>query len=156
MVVDSSFVFEALIDSGQGRHAPARAFADRLRQANSLILYSALIFLEAPQCWRRLYKRRLLIPTQKGVDPIADRISAFSEANTKLEQFLAAFNRHRVNITQSLMRSGSAFAASHDLNSHDALVIAVLRDLGVSNLVAIDTDFRPVDPLELWDGLLIP
>jgi hypothetical protein len=83
-------------------------------------------------------------------------MNAFTEANAKLEQFLAAFNRHRVNITQSLMQSASAFAASYDLNSHDALIVAVLRDFSVSSLVAIDRDFRPVAPLQLWDGLLIP
>jgi predicted nucleic acid-binding protein len=156
VVVDSSFVFDALVDSGQGRHAVARAFADRLRAANSLILYSSLIFLEAPQCWRRLYKRGLLVPAQRGLDLATDRMNAFTEANAKLEQFLAAFNRHRVNITQSLMQSASAFAASYDLNSHDALIVAVLRDFSVSSLVAIDRDFRPVAPLQLWDGLLIP
>jgi predicted nucleic acid-binding protein len=119
-------------------------------------LYSSLLFLEAPQCWRRLFKRGLLIPTQKGIDLAADRMNAFSEANTKLDQFLAAFNRHRVDIRRPTMHRASAFAASYDLNSHDALVVAVLRDFGVSHLVAIDTDFRQVDPLELWDGLLIP
>jgi hypothetical protein len=156
ILAGSSFIFEALIDSGQGRHIPSRIFADKLLKANSLLLYSSLLYLEAPQCWRRLYKRGLLIPAQKGVDPATDRMNAFIEADTKLEQFLAAFNRHRVNITRPLMRSASASAASYDLNSHDALVIAVLRDLGVPHLAALDQDFRKVDPLELWDGLLIP
>ena len=103
-----------------------------------------------------MFKRGLLIPKHRGIDRAADRMNAFTEADTKLEQFWAAFNPHRVDITRSLMRSGSAFAASYDLNSHDALVVAILSDLGVPNLVAMDKDFRPVDPLELWDGLLIP
>lgn len=49
-------------------------------------------------------------------------MNAFNEADSKLEQFLAAFNRHRVNITRPLMQKASVFAASYDLNSHDALM----------------------------------
>jgi predicted nucleic acid-binding protein len=97
-----------------------------------------------------------LVSKQKGLTPAADRRNAFLEANTSLEQFLASFNRHRVNITSSLMQSASDFAAYYELNSHDALVVAVLRDLGISNLAAIDRDFRPIDWLQLWDGLLVP
>ena len=156
IVADSSFIFDALIDAGQGRHVPARNFANRLIAANSLLVYSSLLFLEAPQCWRRLYQRGWLVSKQKGLTPAADRRNAFLEANTSLEQFLASFNRHRVNITSSLMQSASDFAAYYELNSHDALVVAVLRDLGISNLAAIDRDFRPIDWLQLWDGLLVP
>ncbi len=97
-----------------------------------------------------------MVPAQRSLDLATDRMNASAEANAKLEQFLAAFNRHRVNITQSLMQSASKFVASYDLNSHDALIVAVLRDLSISGLVAFDRDFRPVAPLELWDGLLIP
>jgi hypothetical protein len=103
IVADSSFIFEALIDSGQGRHASARAFANRLIQANWLLLYSLLLFLEAPQCWRRLYRRGILVPSQRSIDPVMDRVNAFTEANTKLEQFLASFNCNRINVTRSLM-----------------------------------------------------
>ena len=156
IVADSSFIFEALIDSGQGRHIPARDFSERIRLANSLVIYSALLFLEAPQCWRRLYKRGVLIPAQRGLDQTTDRMSAYNEADKKLEQFLAAFNCNQVSITRSLIQKALSFVASYDLTSHDALVVALLRDLGVSHLAAIDSDFRTVDPLHLWDGLLIP
>jgi hypothetical protein len=77
IVADSSFILEALIDSGQGRHAPARAFANRLIQVNCLLLYSLLLFLEAPQCWRRLYRRGILVPSQRSIDPVTDRVNAF-------------------------------------------------------------------------------
>jgi predicted nucleic acid-binding protein len=61
-------------------------------------------------------------------------MNAFAEADQKLDQFLAAFNRNRVNITLPLMRRASAFAAQYNLNSHDALMIAILRDLGASRI----------------------
>ena len=80
-------------------------------------------------------------------------MNAFSEADTDLENFLAAFNRKRVNITRALMRAVSAVAAKYGLNSHDALVVALLQDLGLSHLAAIDDDFRSIDGLELWDGI---
>ncbi len=90
------------------------------------------------------------------MDLAVDRMNAFTEADQNLDQFLATFNRSRINITSALMRKASAFAAQYNLNSHDALMVAILRNLGVSHLIAIDQDFRVVDPLELWDGLLIP
>lgn len=40
--------------------------------------------------------------------------------------------------------------------SHDSLVVAVAFDLGVPDVAATDRDFRSVDGLELWDGLLLP
>lgn len=156
IVADSSFIFHALFDDRQGYHLPARRFAERLRQANTSLVYSSLIFLEAPQCWRRLYKRGLLFPARGGIDITPNRLNAFAESDSALENFLAAFNQRQINISRALMRQASAMAARYDLQSHDALVVALARDIGVANLAAIDRGFRVVDGLELWDGLLHP
>jgi hypothetical protein len=144
-----------LIDSGQGRHVPTRAFCDRLQAENTQVIYSSLMFLEAPQCWKKLYKKGALAPKQSCLDPTLDRQQAFSEADAALEGFLSAFNCQRVNITRSLMRSGSAMAALYGLNSHDALVMALLQEFHLTHLAVIDDDFWDIDYLELWDGQLI-
>ncbi|MGH7813025.1 MAG: type II toxin-antitoxin system VapC family toxin [Candidatus Binataceae bacterium] len=154
IVADSSFIFHALFDDRQGYHLPARRFAERLRKANSLFVYSSLVFLEAPQCWRRLYRRGLLSPSQGSIDATTNRLNAFAESDATLEEFLAGFNKRRANISRSLLRKASVMAARYDLQSHDALVVALARDIGVSDLAAIDRGFRVVDGLELWDGLL--
>jgi len=155
VITDSSFIFESLIDAGQGRHRPARDFAERLRKANVPLVYSSLLFIEAPQCWRRLYARGVLRSTQKGIDPISDRINAFGEADVALNNFLAAFDRREIKITKRLMNAASELVARFHLSAHDAIVIAVSIDTGITDIVAIDNGFKRVDGIELWDGLLL-
>lgn len=46
-------------------------------------------------------------------------------------------------------------AARYHLNSHDALVMALLEEFGVRDLAVIDDDFWNIDHLELWDGRLL-
>ena len=154
IVVDSSFVFHALIEDGRsGYHLPARGFAERLRLADVTLIYSSLIFLEAPQCWRRLYNTGALIPSQRGTNLASDRVNAFSEANTALQTFLSAFNRREVRVTKDLMKSASGLVAEFNLGSHDAIVIAISR-ARVGDVAALDRGFKSVDGIELWDGLL--
>lgn len=115
IVADSSFFFDALIDDGVGRHATAQAFAQSPIAANTQVVYSSLIYLEAPQCWKRLYRRGVLVPAQRSLnDPIADRMSAFSEAEFSLRAFLNAFNGRELTITSELLSAASAIAAEYD------------------------------------------
>jgi len=58
-------------------------------------------------------------------------------------------------VTHRLLRLASTEVAKHNLRSHDAAIIAILRDTGITDLVAIDKDFRRVGNLQLWDGQLI-
>lgn len=154
IVVDSSFVFHALIDDVRsGYHVPARGFAERLRGADVTLIYSSLIFLEAPQCWKRLYNTGALIPSQRGPNLASDRVNAFNEANTALQIFLSAFNRKEVRVTKNLMKSATALVAEFNLGSHDAIAIAISR-AGVPDIAALDRGFKNVDGIELWDGLL--
>lgn len=155
IVLDSSLVFEALIDSGSGRHQPARSFCRRLQTENTPVIYSSLMFLEAPQCWKRFYRRGALVPKQPSFDPVLNRENAFREADLELERFLSNFNRQRINITRDLMRLGSKIAARYGMDSHDALVVALLEEFGLSDLGVIDDHFLKIDHLELWDGMLI-
>jgi len=154
IVVDSSFVFHALIEDGRsGYHIRARDFAQRLRLANAILIYSSLIFLEAPQCWKRLYNKGALVPSKRGSDLASDKASAFIEANTALQTFLSAFNRKEVRVTKQLMKSATLHVAEFNLGSHDAIAIAISR-AGVPDIAALDRGFKNVDGIELWDGML--
>jgi predicted nucleic acid-binding protein len=154
IVVDSSFVFHALIEDGRsGYHLPARRFAERLRVADATLIYSSLIFLEAPQCWKRLYNTGALIPAQRGANLASDRINGFNEANTALQTFLSAFNRKEMPVTKDLMKSATGLVAEFNLGSHDAIAIAISR-AGVRDVAALDRGFKNVDGIDLWDGLL--
>jgi predicted nucleic acid-binding protein len=152
-VVDSSFVFEALLDSGTGRHADSKSFAERLRNENSVLVYSSLIFLEAPQCWRRLYRRGSLVPGQRGIDQVADRQNAFAEADAQLARFLSTYSTRRVQISRKLLSLASTMAATYNLSSHDALIVAISWYSGVVDIAALDQGFQDVDGIELWDNL---
>jgi predicted nucleic acid-binding protein len=154
IVVDSSFLFHALIDDlRSGCHAPARDFAERLRRASVILVHSSLVYLEAPQCWKRLYALGVLVPSRRGTDLVSDRANAFSEADDALQTFLAALNRKEVSVTKNLIKRASSYVAEFNLGSHDAISIAISRS-GVPNVAAIDRDFKRVDGIELWDGLL--
>jgi predicted nucleic acid-binding protein len=153
IVADSSFIFEALIDSGQGQYAATIDFADRLRRANVRLLYSGLLFIEAPQCWRRLYNKGVLIPSQKSTDPITNRLTAYVEADQDLKKFLAGFNTMMIRMTPQIIQAALRLTAIFNLKSHDALVAAIAQDTRISDIAATDKDFRKIDNIELWDGL---
>lgn len=154
IVADSSFLFDAVMDTGAGRHERAIGFARRLRDSNCMVVYSSLIFLEAPQCWRRMYARGALLPDRIESDLTRDRINAVRKADDALNDLLTSFLRRRVAIDRPLMRVASRLVATFNLKAHDALVVAVAHALGVPHIASFDRDFRRVDGIELWDGSL--
>jgi predicted nucleic acid-binding protein len=156
IVADSSFLFDAVMDTGAGRYERAISFAGRLRDSNCIVVYSSLIFLEAPQCWRRMYARGLLLPDHIENDVTRDRINAFRKADNALNDLLTSFLRRRFVISRRLMKAASVLVARFNLSAHDALIVAVAHESRVPHLVTFDRDFRRVDWIELWDGLLIP
>ena len=142
------------MDTGAGRHERAITFAGRLRDSNCIVVYSSLIFLEAPQCWRRMYARGALLPDRIESDLTRDRINAFRKADDALNDLLTSFLRRRVAINRPLMRVASRLVATFNLRAHDALVVAVAHALSVPHIASFDRDFRRVDGIELWDGTL--
>jgi hypothetical protein len=111
IVADSSFLFDAVMDSGAGRHERAMSFAGRLRDSNCIVVYSSAIFLEAPQCWRRMYARGFLVSNEPGGDLATDRITAFRKADDQLDELLASFRRRRIAISRRLMSAASRLVA---------------------------------------------
>jgi predicted nucleic acid-binding protein len=154
IVVDSSFVFHALIEDGHGWHGPARQFAEVLQQNGTILIYSSLIFLEAPQCWRRLFNAKRL-PVQPGPDILTERKRAFDRANGALTRFLGRFGRYEVGITKPLIKIANSLVAQHGfLSSHDALCVAIAQDFRIPDIAALDRDFQKVPDIDLWDGHL--
>ena len=121
----------------------------------ALLIVSSLLYIEAPQCWRRLYKRRVISPNEVGGNVAADRVAAFRKADAALDTFLSGFECREATITKGLMQAASDMVARFDLNAHDALVAALARDLAISHIASLDRDFRRIDGIELWDGLLV-
>lgn len=71
-----------------------------------------------------------------------------------LNELLASFRLRRVAISRRLMRAAASLVATFNLKAHDALVVAIAREIGVPHIVSFDRDFRRVDGIELWDGPL--
>jgi predicted nucleic acid-binding protein len=83
-----------------------------------------------------------------------DRIEAFGVADKLLADFLSAFGCQEIAITKPLMSAASRLVAHHDLSAHDALVLAVAQELSIPHIASFDRDFRRIDDIDLWDGLL--
>lgn len=152
-VVDSSFIFESLIDArtGDGRHEACRAFATKMHAAGSVLLVSPLIYVEAPMAWRRLYNRGVLGSSQLNLDVTADRVAAFREASRRLRRFIEQFEHYEIPFTRRLVDRATRLAAHHNLKAHDAFIAAIATDRSPNvDLVGIDRDFRRVDGLTLW------
>jgi predicted nucleic acid-binding protein len=154
IVVDSSFIFEALIDSGQGGYEATHDFAERLRTANTRRVFSGLLFMEAPQCWKRLGRKGVLVPSQRSTDPVTDRLNAFAQADQSLQTFLAAFNTSQMRVSPRIIGTASSLVATYKLQSHDAVVAAVAQEVGIRDIAATDHGFRRIEDIELWDGRL--
>ena len=144
------------METDQGRHQLALDFSQRLRASNCVVVYSSLIFIEAPQCWRRMYARGLFVSNEPSGDVVSDRINAFKKADNLLSELLASFRRRRIAITGRLMSAASRLVAVFNLKAHDALVVAIAREIGIPDIASFDRDFRRVDEIELWDGPLPP
>jgi len=151
LVADSSFLFAATYDAGDGLYDRSSAFARALREAGTVLVLSPLVYLEASQCWRRLFRLGLLQPTEATGDPREDRKTAFQEANRHLNTFLGLFETYTVEFSQELAEVASIHVAEYNLRSHDALFVALSTVTRVSHLVAFDSDFRRVDGLTLWE-----
>lgn len=154
IVVDSSFIFEALIDEGDdaGRHAAARAFAQALRRAETMLVWSPLIWLEATQYWRKLYRRGALpvSDAETAADEAQNRARAFERAHSILRSFLRSFDTYEVQLGEDVLNLANLHAATYNLGSHDALVVAITSTTGVYDLAALDRDFRRVEHVRLW------
>lgn len=108
MVADSLFLSEALFASRApgSRYREANEFATGLRKDGVIVLYSPLVFLEATQFWRRLYRRRVLGASGDPVDERSRRRRAVSEAARQRDARLARLGALEFPNTMSASRFG--------------------------------------------------
>lgn len=151
-VIDSSFLFQALIDpqGGDTRHEACRAFLERLRDSSSVLVISPLLYLEAPSCWRRLYNRGALQASRLGLDDSVNRQVAYEEASAMLRGLLESFETYEIRLTHELLDRATSVAGQYNLNAHDALHVAIAERTDVHDLVTVDRDFVRVDWLTVW------
>ena len=153
IVVDSSFIFEALIDSqvGDGRHLGCRRFLRRLAENDTLLVYSELVYVEAPQCWRRLWRRGVLEDRVPNVRPIEERRSgAFVAATSRLRRLLESSRGFAAPLGPELADIAANVSGYYNLGAQDAYLVALSEFLHIPDLVTLDRDFRRVDGLVVW------
>lgn len=152
VVVDSSFFFEAVIDplSADSRRTRTREFAKRSPDGGVLVVYSSLVYVEAPQYWRRLLARGALPVPQPSLDPSVDRRSAYRAATELLREFLGKFSSQEVTLTPHLVDVATGLAGFYNLRAIDAFTVALAEITSIPDLVTLDRDFRRVDGLVVW------
>ena len=152
VVVDSSFVFEAVVDpnAGDGRHEKSAAFAQRLREHGTILVYSDLVFLEAPQCWRRLRRRdALTVEDGSGTEEVR-WARTFETLSEQVALFLAQFDIWKVALSPDVLALVNIHTSGYDLKSHDAVTVALTTTTGIRDVVSLDNDFQTVEHIRLW------
>lgn len=151
-VVDSSFLFEALIDprDGDDRHARCQKFAQALRDSGTTLVWSPLVFLEAPQCWRKLYRKGALPAEPTSANDTIVQADAFADATAQLRRFLGGYETYEVLLTDDVLDLAARQAGQYNLKSHDSVSVAITSTAGVYDVVALDGKFRRVEHVTLW------
>lgn len=90
------------------------------------------------------------LPPITAPDERHARRTAFLEATQQLRAFLEYLESYEVPLSAHLFDVATGLAGFHNLNAHDALVVAVAQVIGVTDVVALDRDLRRVDGITLW------
>jgi predicted nucleic acid-binding protein len=155
VALDADFVVNVAITTEEF-HRPCLSFSDRLRVDGVRIVFSPLLRLEFLQAWRKALNRgamATMIARQGRLwdDPVEERQEYFARAERLFESFIDQFSRVEVRLDQRLQRETREQMAQHNLNSMDACLLATALRAGTDHIVSLDSDFRRVDGIDLWN-----
>jgi predicted nucleic acid-binding protein len=71
---------------------------------------------------------------------------------SQLTGMLASFDWAEISLTAAIRGAAIEYVASHNLDTHDATHLATARHEGIEHLATLDTTFRRVDGLHLWNN----
>lgn len=158
VVLDTSFVINVLHE-GEDVHAGCLRFAERLRTADCIVVYSNLLRMEFWHGWARAVRLRgvpakLLQEPMLMPDEASERTRGFAVGDKYLKDFLALFRRYEIRIGARLLDRALDIMSNYNLTSHDACVVAIAGYTDTPDIVSLDSKFRRVDGIQLWNDLI--
>ena len=120
------------------------------RDSGTTLVWSPLVFLEAPQCWRKLYRKGALPAKPTSANDTIVQADAFADATAQLRRFLGGYETYEVLLTDDVLDLAARQAGQYNLKSHDSVFVAITSTAGVYDVVALDGKFRRVEHVTLW------
>jgi len=158
VALDTDFILTVLVGS-ESFHLPCTEFTRLLVRERVRVTYSPLLRLEFLHAWQKAMRRKSLPDSltlqQRLWDDAADERRALYEiAERLLDDFLDLFAHYQVRFTKALQRETREQMALHNLKPMDACLVASAYRAGTNHIVSLDSDFRRVDDLHLWNDLI--
>jgi predicted nucleic acid-binding protein len=156
VVLDCDFVINVLHEN-EDFHDECRRFAGRLLDEGVGIVYSSLLRLEFWQGWSRVVRLRRL-PAQIGGEPVRihdfdkQREESYQLGDEYLKLFLGLYDRYEVKVGTRVLDRAVKLVGRYNLRSHDACLAAIAFHTGVLDIVSLDSHFRRVDDIHLWNN----
>ena len=155
VALDADFVISVL-NEAEDYHRHCLRFATRLSASGTAIVCSPVLRLEVLHGWQKainaggitveLLQQRPLVP-----DPVHIRGLLLQFGEDALSSFLASFKQYEVRLSAPLFAETREIMARYGLKPMDACFLAAAVRIGVTDIVSLDSDFRKVDGIHLWN-----
>lgn len=155
VTIDADFVVSAIVET-ELFHRECLAFSRRLRIESIRVVSSPFLRLEFLQAWRKALTRHAVprsaaLQTRFWEDPSEGRMAYFERGEQLFDAFMDLFSYVETRLSRPLQRETRVQMAQHNLNSMDACLLASARRAGTDHIVSLDSDFRRVDDIHLWN-----
>jgi predicted nucleic acid-binding protein len=156
VVLDSDFIINVLHE-GEDFHRECVRFAVRLIAHDVTVVHSPLLRLGFFAGWRRAVRNHALPPTLYAQptywdDPAHERRLMYERGRELLTNFLNQFRRYEVRLGVRVHNRAIGLMATYNLKPGDAWLLATAQQVRVADIVSLDSDFRPVDGIDLWNN----
>lgn len=155
VALDTDFILTALVQS-ELFHARCASFTQVLVRERVRIVHSPLLLLEFLHAWQKAINRNAVpasavLQQRLWNDPVGLRASLYILGEEYLNVYLDSFSRYEVRFSRALQRETRESMALHNLKPMDACLVASAQRAGTDHIVSLDSDFRRVDGIHLWN-----
>jgi predicted nucleic acid-binding protein len=157
LYLDTDFIIGCL-ERSDPHHARCAEFMDRIAStARTMLCISSLSWLEFIHTITRERFREIVsdeVRQQFRLDrweEPAVRRAYIAHLTSSFEVLLSQCDWAEVSLTPEIRADAVDVIATYNLNTHDAVHLATMRDVGVVSLASLDRGFRRVDGLHLWN-----
>jgi predicted nucleic acid-binding protein len=163
LYLDTDFVIACLVASEQ-HHLACRTFVEHLFDAGLTMLYtSSYSWLEYIHVVSTAKFRRKLDPhlsAQLNVslwddNPVV-RTAYIEHFRELLLEMLRPFKRAQIGMNATVVGRAMWYMAAYNLKGNDALHLASMNSANVADIASLDSVFRRVDDIFLWNDAIHP